>query len=239
MVGIYMYENKLNHKKYIGQSVNIERRRQEHLKWPSPYSRFDNELKVIGEEGFVFSILEECDFSQLDERERYWIDYYDTKNNGYNLTYGGQNYRGDANPAARLTEDDVKQIIILLEEHSLNNKQIAQMFGVCSNTIDFINRCKTWTHLHSYKNNIRQENLNMLCAPHSSVAGENNPTAKLKEKDALCIINLIINTNESLASIARKCKVKDNIVYDINRCRTWAYLHNYKHNIRKEAKEGK
>lgn len=49
MIGIYMYENKRNHKKYVGQSTNIERRKREHLCWPSPHSRFDMELKAIGE----------------------------------------------------------------------------------------------------------------------------------------------------------------------------------------------
>ena len=61
MIGIYMYENKINHKKYIGQSTNIARRCEEHIMWPSSYSRFDNELKTIGISNFTFSILEECD----------------------------------------------------------------------------------------------------------------------------------------------------------------------------------
>lgn len=41
MIGIYMYENIVNHKKYIGQSANIERRRKEHINEPSKYSHFD------------------------------------------------------------------------------------------------------------------------------------------------------------------------------------------------------
>lgn len=157
MIGIYMYENKRNHKKYVGQSTNIERRKYEHERWPSPYSRFDGELKVIGKDNFNFVILEECSCDELDEREDYWIKFYNSVEEGYNLIYGGQNYRGQANPAARLTDEDAQQIIILLEEHKLNNKQIAELFGVHSNTIDNINRCKTWTHLHDYKNNIRNE----------------------------------------------------------------------------------
>ena len=48
MIGIYMFENKKTHKKYIGQSTNIERRKEEHLMWPSKHSYFDNELKKIG-----------------------------------------------------------------------------------------------------------------------------------------------------------------------------------------------
>ena len=41
MIGIYKYTNKLNGKIYIGRSVNITRRRWEHLNSPSPYSYFD------------------------------------------------------------------------------------------------------------------------------------------------------------------------------------------------------
>ena len=41
-------------------------------------------------QNFSFSILEECDVSIIDEREKYWIAFYDTKNNGFNLTTGGE-----------------------------------------------------------------------------------------------------------------------------------------------------
>lgn len=89
-----MYENKQNHKKYIGQSINIEKRRWEHWQKPSPYSRFDRILHCLGEEAFTFQILEECPPDQLDRREQYWIEFYHTTTKGYNLTGGGQNYRG-------------------------------------------------------------------------------------------------------------------------------------------------
>lgn len=54
MIGIYMYENKTNGKKYIGQSININRRRREHLSNPSPSSKFDNYLAALGEEKFKY-----------------------------------------------------------------------------------------------------------------------------------------------------------------------------------------
>lgn len=237
MIGIYMYENKLNGKKYIGQSTNIARRKREHRDWPSSYSRFDMELRAIGEEQFNFVVLEECRVEQLDDREKYWISFYNTVEEGYNLTPGGQSYRGIENPAARLTEEEVKQIIILLEEHRLNNGEIAERFSVCRNTIDFINRCKTWCHLHDYKHNIRKENLAKEEFPHSSFAGENNPTAKITEEQARKIIELLKKSPASLAQISRDEGVSLNIIYDINRCRTWTYLHNYKKNIRNEYKE--
>lgn len=237
MIGIYMYTNKKNGKKYIGQSTNIERRKREHLCWPSPYSRFDTELRVIGEDQFDFVVLEECSVELLDEREKYWISFYDTINSGYNLTPGGQSYRGEENPGARLTENEVRQIIILLEEHKLNNREIAEKFSVCQNTVDGINRCKTWCHLHNYKTNIRNANLAKKEIPHSAWAGENNATAKITEELALKIIDLLQTDNRSLAQLSRDFGISLNIIYDINRCRTWKYLHNYNKNIRNEYKK--
>jgi group I intron endonuclease len=232
-----MYINKKNGKKYIGQSTNIDRRRREHLCWPSPYSRFDMEMKAIGEEQFEFVILEQCSTELLDEREKYWISFYDTINNGYNLTPGGQSYRGEANPGARLTDDEVRQIIILLEEHKLNNREIAERFSVCQNTIDLINRCKTWCHLHDYKENIRNASLAKEERPHSAWGGENGGTVKITEPQALEIIKLLKTDKRSLAQLSRDLNISLNIIYDINRCRTWKYLHNYNKNIRNEYKE--
>lgn len=230
MIGIYMYENKLNHKKYIGQSTNIERRKWEHIKWPSKYSRFDNELQSIGEKGFNFSVLEECSVDQLDEREKYWIKYYNTQQEGYNLTVGGQNYRGESNPAAKLTEDSVRNIIDRLMDTTISIQDLAKEYNVHYNTISDINRCLTWNWLHDYKNNIRLEAQGSLS--HGELSGCNT----ISEETAKKIIQEIKSSSESLAAIARKYKVKNSLVYDINRCRTWKHLHNYKQNIRKEYK---
>ena len=81
MIGIYKYQNKLNNKIYIGRSINIIRRKWEHLHSPSPYSYFDSVLQQIGEEAFDFEVVEECTAKQLRDREKYWISYYDSFNN--------------------------------------------------------------------------------------------------------------------------------------------------------------
>ena len=237
--GIYKFENKINKKIYIGQSVDIYKRKNEHWQWPSPYSKIDSALTKYGLDNFNFSIIEECEPNILDEREKYWIKYYDSINyeKGYNLTIGGQNYRGESNPASKLTEKEVLEIIELLKECKLNNKQISILYNISNNAIDEINRCIRWTHLHNYKNNIRQENLNLKKYPHSSLAGENNPISKITEKQALYIIELLKKDKRSMAQISRDEKISIYIISDINACKTWTYLHNYKKNIRKEFRE--
>ena len=42
-----------------------------------------------GVENFTFEILQQCDRSELNDREKFWIDYFDTKTYGYNVTSGG------------------------------------------------------------------------------------------------------------------------------------------------------
>lgn len=84
-----MFENKLNKKKYIGQSVNIERRYLEHIYYPSPHSKIDKYIQRLGTNEFDFIVLEECKIEELDSKEKYWIEFYNSIEEGYNLIPGG------------------------------------------------------------------------------------------------------------------------------------------------------
>ncbi len=92
--GIYKITNQINGKCYIGQSVNIKRRWQEHYKFNSREQDavIHQAFKKYGIENFSFEILEECSQNQLDDLEIKWIAYFDSQNpnKGYNCTSGGQ-----------------------------------------------------------------------------------------------------------------------------------------------------
>lgn len=49
----------------------------------------DGAIFKYGKENFSVEILEYCLIEELDERERFYINYYNSYNNGYNLTKGG------------------------------------------------------------------------------------------------------------------------------------------------------
>ena len=114
-IGIYKYTNKLNGKIYIGLSTNIERRYQQHL-YDSEHLEdkrccgIDYAIKKYGIENFSFEIIEYCNVDELDNREKYWINYYDSYNQGYNRTVGGNSLKGEEHPRAILTEQEVWDI---------------------------------------------------------------------------------------------------------------------------------
>lgn len=94
MGAIYVITNHINNKQYVGQtSRTIEKRYKEHLYaacMESPAMAIDKAIKKYGKDNFSISQLEECDNSQLDEKEIYWINELDTYHLGYNMTRGGQ-----------------------------------------------------------------------------------------------------------------------------------------------------
>ena len=86
---IYKITNLIDNKVYIGLTTRtVEARWKEHCRHGS--QQIDDAIQLYGIENFQIETLEECDESILDDREKYWIDYYDSFKNGYNNTYGGR-----------------------------------------------------------------------------------------------------------------------------------------------------
>lgn len=94
---IYMFQNKFNNKKYIGQtSKTLSDRVAMHI-WQSKNqsSYFHNALFKYGIENFDIQVIDICsNKQQLNEKEKYWINHFSSNNKelGYNLTSGGTSY---------------------------------------------------------------------------------------------------------------------------------------------------
>lgn len=93
--GIYCIENIINNKKYIGQSINIKSRWNNHK---SELNRnvhhniyLQNSWNKYGKENFKFYIIKECSIEELDYFEMFYISQYNTCdiNYGYNNELGG------------------------------------------------------------------------------------------------------------------------------------------------------
>lgn len=95
---IYKISNSINDKVYIGQTLySIEKRWQEHCycskKEKLQHRPLYSAMNKHGIENFYIELLEECDNNLLDEREKYWINYYNSYHKGYNATIGGDGKR--------------------------------------------------------------------------------------------------------------------------------------------------
>lgn len=74
----------------------------------------------------------------------------------YPIRTRSETRKGSLNPSAH-DIDTIKKIIDLLEHSYKSQKAIAKECNVHYNTVGNINTCKSWTHLHHYKYNIREE----------------------------------------------------------------------------------
>ena len=91
MTGIYKITNNLTQECYIGQSVYIERRWQEHKnRYPYDTAPLYQAMRQYGIDNFSWEIVETCLPEELNEKEKYWIKYYNSFKEGYNATNGGQ-----------------------------------------------------------------------------------------------------------------------------------------------------
>ena len=76
MIGIYKITSPLG-KIYIGQSIDIDYRFYVYKKLKCKQQlRIYNSFLKHGVDNHVFEVIEECNVEFLNERERYWQDYY-------------------------------------------------------------------------------------------------------------------------------------------------------------------
>ena len=105
ITGIYKITNKVNGKCYIGQAQDV------YIRWNNHRSCAFNKnaqnynlilyraFRKYGLDNFKFEIIEKCSLDELNEKEMYYINYYNSyigndNSNGYNMTIGGDGVRG-------------------------------------------------------------------------------------------------------------------------------------------------
>lgn len=180
---IYVMENKVNKKKYVGQTNNFQIRMNGHRSDANnPNSRsyktpLSNAIRKYGWGQFNNYIIEEmpdsAPYDYVDEREKYFIKYFDSlsKNKGYNITSGGQgclkpnlSYEEKLNKSKIFTPKEIKDIQKLLIE-GIPTKDILKKYEsrLTESFLYNINaglnfKNDDWNYpLHVYKNDIKFE----------------------------------------------------------------------------------
>ena len=118
---IYVYFNKAKYEKegvekyYVGQTVGTMEQRAgkdgRRYNWDNLdcNNKFANGIRKWGWNSFEGRVLEEVYEEDLNELEKFYIEYFDSYKNGYNSTLGGEGTRGH-NPYANKTEEEMEEI---------------------------------------------------------------------------------------------------------------------------------
>lgn len=124
--GIYMIQNYITKKVYIGQSVHVYERIYKHL-WALKNNKhrnvhLQNSFNLYGIDNFRFGIVDRCAEEDLNKRETFWINFFHStdEDKGYNLLDGGGSKYHHA-------EESKEKIRKALMGHKLSDESIAKM----------------------------------------------------------------------------------------------------------------
>lgn len=88
--GVYRITNLKTNESYIGKSTNIKNRFKQHIRTAIGLdgvarTKIHSAMKEYGIDNFSFEVLEKCTKENYSEREKYWINFYETNVYGYNI----------------------------------------------------------------------------------------------------------------------------------------------------------
>ena len=116
---IYKITNIQNNKVYIGQTIRpIEQRFKRHLSDALNNildTHFARAIRKYGKENFIIEQIDEAQTQdELNQKEQYWIKYYNSVNEGYNETdaiskCGGNTYQSKAEEEMEVIKEKIRQ----------------------------------------------------------------------------------------------------------------------------------
>lgn len=146
MIGyIYSIINNKTKERYVGQTIDLERRKKEHFKDLESNKHLNKKLQSAwnkyGKDNFSFE-YQKYDLANKDELnilEKAFIQQYDSYYNGYNLTLGGDG----GNTRGNLSFENYCLIYIGCRWKGMTEK-IAKVLNIDSSTVSAILREKTY-----------------------------------------------------------------------------------------------
>ena len=107
---IYKITNIINQKVYIGQTIGyIKHRLSSHFhfaKKDKSNNKLSNAIKKHGKENFKIEQIDSAEtIDELNQKEIYWINFYNSRIKGYNIREGGHN-----SPCSEETKEKLRQI---------------------------------------------------------------------------------------------------------------------------------
>ena len=148
---IYCATNTINNKKYIGQTIrSLDKRIKEHISHASKDNKYAFHLAINKYRIDKFE-WEEIDVAnnqeELDEKELYWIDFYNTYGKGgYNMSVGGQFNKKTDDNADKLSEMNGGREFLVFDldgnfiKSAFSQTAFAEEIGACVQSINNVLR---------------------------------------------------------------------------------------------------
>ena len=224
---IYAYKKKDNNKiVYVGQTTDIISRHKQHIKY-DPFNINNKEfnyplsrgIRKYGEDMYELIILEDnLKKEQLNEREIYWIKFYNTYYNGYNQSTGGRN------PVKPIfSEEKIDTVIEMLKDESYSYKDIIEKTGI------------SMTHIYNINTGKRRKR-DDISYPIRTSNTKGTKGLKFSQKECEDIHKEILLNDKTFKEIANKFNCSDSTIRDINNGKTKSYiLSGYEYPLRKNS----
>jgi len=211
---IYKIKNLINEKEYVGCTIStLKKRFEEHifrcLKTDSN-TKLCNSIRKYGFENFRIELIDECDVSNIYEKEKHFINKMNTFENGLNTTYGGEGCLG-----YKHSKEICEKISKTLKEgKSHKNKTYEMIYGERSEEEKKIRKDsvkKSWENMTDDDRKKRIEKI--------------RKTKQTKSKYKIELIIELKNKLKSGVSVTLLAKEYPNVniytIYDIKNNRRW------------------
>jgi group I intron endonuclease len=214
-MGIYQIINIINNKKYIGSSVNLDKRKKDHFSYLKRGKHKNSHLQFAynkyGEENFIFEIIEYVmNLDILLEREQYYIDSLKVCDDkfGYNLCpTAGSSYGIKFSKQTRKKMSDAHIGIAKGQKRSEEAKQKMSE-----------SKKGDKNPMYGKKASQKQKEVTSLRA-----RGENNNLAKINNEIALRI-KIMLHEGYKVKKIAKLFKLHRNTIYAIKNNIIWKHI---------------
>jgi hypothetical protein len=192
---------------YVGQTTQLEVRHRQHIHY-DPFNLNNREydyplsrgVRKYGENAYELIILEDnLKEEDLNEREKYWIKYYNTYWQGYNQTIGG------SYPTKPIYEDSIIETVIeMLKDESFSYSDILEKTGL------------SYTHIYNINIGARRKQKGIIY-PIRSSNSKGTRGIKFSQEEVLQIHEELKNSSISINNLAKKFNCCAETISKINK----------------------
>lgn len=232
--GIYAFKNLTTNEYYIGQATNMRGRTFKHLgllnKGEHYNKHLQNSWNKYGEKNFELFIVEKCDISLLNEKEIYFINFYDSLNNGFNQTVGGdgiKNYHhteeakkkiSEASKGQKLSSKHKEALLKAITGREKSKEELEKLSKAAKKRGDNISE----DHIQAMRKSIIGKKLSDTHKKNLSIAAKNRKPPRKIQRNVLNeiqrkdILNIFLKGEyRSILSIANQYNVSRKQIYNI------------------------